>query len=169
MSQSPVHSRTDSFCIGASPRRATSMTPTQGSGQYRLSSMSGASNLYNGAGQRVQQTVGGNVTQYLLDVQPGLWQVWASTTGGNTTRQVFGPMGIQSIQQPGGAWQHVIPDALGSVRGVVNVNNAILDARLYSPYGDQTQRVTTPGNFAPGSPSWRAGVGAPGSPPKPEW
>ncbi len=110
----------------------------------RLLSMGGVSNLYNGVGQRVQQTVGAQVTQYLLDVQPGLWQVWASTTGANTTRQVFGPLGMQSIQQPGGAWQHVIPDALGSVRGVADANNAILDARLYSPYSEVFGPTGTP-------------------------
>ncbi len=46
---------------------------------------------------------------------------------------IFGPLGVQNIQQPGGAWQHVIPDALGSVRGVVDASDATLYACLYSP------------------------------------
>ncbi len=91
---------------------------------------------YNGVGQRIQQSVGATITQYLLDTQPGLFQVLTETTDANVTRYVQGPMGLQQIQQPSTAWQQVIPDALGSVRGVVDASNALLDTRLYAPYGE---------------------------------
>jgi len=91
---------------------------------------------YNGVGQRIQQSVGATVTKYLLDTQLGLFQILTETTGSNVTRYVQGPTGLQQIQQPSGTWQHIIPDALGSVRGVVDNNNAMLDTRLYAPYGE---------------------------------
>lgn len=50
----------------------------------RLLSMGGVQNQYNGLGQRVQQSVGAQVTQYLIDLQPGLFQVIAMATGHDT-------------------------------------------------------------------------------------
>ncbi len=87
-------------------------------------------------GQRIQQSVGASVTKYLLDTQPWLFQALTETTGVNVTRYVQGPTGLQQIQQASGAWQQAVTDALGSVRGVVDANNALLDTRLYAPYGE---------------------------------
>jgi hypothetical protein len=42
--------------------------------------MRGASHKYDGEGRRVQQTVGVNVTKYLLDTEPGLAVVLAALT-----------------------------------------------------------------------------------------
>jgi hypothetical protein len=39
--------------------------------------MGGAAHKYDGLGNRVQQTLGVNITQYLLDTQPGLAVVLA--------------------------------------------------------------------------------------------
>ncbi len=102
----------------------------------RLLSMGSSAYLYNGMGQRIQQSVGAAVTKYLLDTQPGLFQTLTETTGVNVTRYVQGPTGLQQIQQASGVWQQVISDALGSVRGVVDANNSLLDTRLYAPYGE---------------------------------
>ena len=67
----------------------------------RLVSEGGAIYHYNGVGQRVQQTVGGNTTDYLLDVQRPLWEVIAATTGGSTTRYVHGLQRRAEAAKPG--------------------------------------------------------------------
>jgi len=102
----------------------------------RMLSMGASSYLYNGMGQRISQTVSTQVTQYLLDVQPGLYQVLAATTGANTTRYVHGPLGIQNQQNPAGAWVTPLQDGLGSVRGIVNNTLALQESRLFSSYGE---------------------------------
>ena len=102
----------------------------------RMLSMGASSYLYNGMGQRISQTVSAQVTQYLLDVQPGLYQVLAATTGANTTRYVHGPLGIQNQQNPAGAWVTPLQDGLGSVRGIVNNTLALQESRLYTSYGE---------------------------------
>jgi hypothetical protein len=43
--------------------------------------MGGSTYAYDGLGNRVRQTVGTVVTQYLLDLQPGLTQMLAQTAG----------------------------------------------------------------------------------------
>jgi YD repeat-containing protein len=59
---------------------------------------------YDGLGNRVRQSVGATVTDYLLDVQPGLVKVLASTTGATTTRFLHGPRGIFAHEASSGAW-----------------------------------------------------------------
>jgi RHS repeat-associated protein len=98
--------------------------------------MGGASYLYNGLGQRVQQTVGALVSQYVIDPQPGLWQVVQSVQGANTTRYVHGPMGLLGQQNPDTTWRWPVMDGLGSVRGVVDSALTAQESRLYSPYGE---------------------------------
>jgi RHS repeat-associated protein len=101
----------------------------------RLLSMGGASYLYDGLGNRIQQTVGANITQYLIDQQPGLAMLLTATTGANVTRYVHAPAG-GAEQPPSGAWVWKVPDGLGSVRGVVDNSVTSLESRLYSPYGE---------------------------------
>ncbi|MEP7286967.1 MAG: RHS repeat-associated core domain-containing protein [Chloroflexota bacterium] len=103
----------------------------------RLLSMGGSAYLYNGLGQRVQQTVSAQVTQYLLDVQPGLERVLTATQSTNVTRYVHGPLGLQQQLQPDGTtWRWSILDGLGSVRGVVDNTAVQQESRLYSPFGE---------------------------------
>jgi hypothetical protein len=52
----------------------------------RLLNYQGSDYAYNGLGQRVSQTVSSVVTEYLLDMQPGLWKVIAATASGSTDR-----------------------------------------------------------------------------------
>jgi RHS repeat-associated protein len=101
----------------------------------RLLSMGGASYAYDAMSNRVKQTVGANVTQYLLDLQPGLSVVLAETQGANTTRYVQGPMGIHAHKDSANNWEWMIQDGLGSVRGVVDNSVAVLESRLYELYG----------------------------------
>lgn len=105
----------------------------------RLLSEGGVANLYNGAGQRVQQTVGANITKYVLDVQLGLWKLIQATTGSNNTRYVHGPLGVQQQQTPLNAWNWLVEDAQGSVRSVLDNSLNPLESRRYSPYGELTQ------------------------------
>ncbi len=90
---------------------------------------------YDGMGSRVSQTVSSIVTQYLLDVQPGLVNVLAQTTGGNTSRFVYGPRGILAYQNGLGNWSGIVQDGLNSVRMEVDDNLAVQAAQNYGPYG----------------------------------
>ncbi len=109
----------------------------------RLLSMGGAAYQYNGLGQRVQQTVSAQVTQYLLDVQPGLAKVLQATTGTNTTGYVHGPLGIQEQQNADASWHWILQDGLGSVRSVLDNTASPQETRLYDPYGEVTQQSGT--------------------------
>jgi len=101
----------------------------------RLLSMGGISYAYDGLGNRVSQTVNSIVTNYLLDVQPGLVQVLTLTTGGNTSRFVHGPRGIFAYENNSGEWGVVAQDGLGSVRVDVDDNLVVQAAQHYEPYG----------------------------------
>ncbi|MEO8612030.1 MAG: RHS repeat-associated core domain-containing protein [Chloroflexota bacterium] len=101
----------------------------------RLLSMGGASYKYDGLNNRVQQTAGANITKYLLDLQPGLAVVLSETTGANVIRNVYSPRGIHAHKDAGGAWEWMVQDGLGSVRGVVDNNVGVLESRNYDPYG----------------------------------
>jgi RHS repeat-associated protein len=71
------------------------------------------------------------VTQYLLDVQPGLAVVLSETTGSTTTRYVHTPMGIHMVNEG----RFILQDGLGSVRSVVNKAITVQEIRQYDPYG----------------------------------
>lgn len=101
----------------------------------RLLSMGGAAYAYDGLGNRVKQTIGGIITQYLLDIQPGLAVVLAATEGANTSRYIHSLRGIHAQKDSAGNWEWMVQDGLGSVRGVVNNSVASLESRLYEPYG----------------------------------
>ena len=62
----------------------------------RLLSAGSSSYAYNGVGNRLSQTVSAVVSDYLLDLQPGLSKVLAAATSGNTTRYVHDPRGLHS-------------------------------------------------------------------------
>jgi RHS repeat-associated protein len=93
----------------------------------RLLSMGGIAYAYDGVGNRVSQTGNSIVTEYLNDVQPGLAKVLSEAVGGDVTRFVHGPRGIQAIEDSAGLWLHSVQDGLGSVRD---------GALCYSPFGD---------------------------------
>ncbi|MCS7001096.1 MAG: RHS repeat-associated core domain-containing protein, partial [Candidatus Kapabacteria bacterium] len=99
--------------------RLTSVT--QGTNTYTFA--------YNGLNDRLRQTVNGNTTTYVLDLNAGLTQVLADGT--NTYLYGHGRVGEL---QPGG-WQYHLPDALGSVRQLANAGGAVTLARSYEPYG----------------------------------
>ena len=97
--------------------------------------MGSASYAYDGAGNRIQQTVSATVTNYLLDLQPGLATVLQATQGANTTRYVHALRGIHAQKDASGNWEWMLQDGLGSVRSVVDSSLNPLESRLYDPYG----------------------------------
>ena len=93
---------------------------------------------YNGLGQRVSQTVSSVVTEYLLDVQPGLWKVIAADDGSNVNRYIHDPVRGRIFQHedPTGGWNWPALDGLGIVRGVYDDTLTEVYAADRDPYGD---------------------------------
>lgn len=100
----------------------------------RLLSVGSSAYTYDGLGNRVQQTVGGTATKYLQDMQPGLTQVLAATTGANTDRYVHGLRGIHAMQNNAGQWIWPTQDGLGNVRQEVSDGLAVNGVRGYEPF-----------------------------------
>jgi RHS repeat-associated protein len=104
--------------------------------ENRLLTFGGSSYEYNGLGQRVKQTVNSIATQYLLDVQPGLYKVLAATTGSNTDRYIHDPMGIAQHEDYTGNWHFLTKDGLGTVRHVYDHMLDEVYAVERDPYGE---------------------------------
>jgi RHS repeat-associated protein len=84
------------------------------------------------------------VTDYLLDVQPGLEKVIAATTPSATTRYVHGPRGLLVQEDAAGNWEWPVQDGLGSVRGMAANDLSVLESRMYAPYGETFGTTGTP-------------------------
>jgi RHS repeat-associated protein len=97
-----------------------------------ISGQQSASYQYNGLGDRYTQTVGGNTTNYVLDLNAGLTQVLDD--GVNTYTY-----GLSRISQTNTETEYFLGDALGSVRQVTNTAGDITLAKSYNPYGEVTQ------------------------------
>jgi RHS repeat-associated protein len=104
----------------------------------RLLSFGGSSYAYNGLGQRVSQEVSSVVTEYLLDMQPGLWKVVAADDGTDVNRYIHDPVTDRILQHkdPTGGWNWPALDGLGTVRGVYDDTLAEVYAVDRDPYGD---------------------------------
>ncbi len=89
---------------------------------------------YDGLGNRISQDVNGLLTRYLLDMQPGLTQVIAATTGGSTDRYVHTPRGIHAMKNNAGAWIWTTQDGLGNVRQELSDGLAVNGVRSYEPF-----------------------------------
>jgi len=106
-------------------------TVVQGSTTYAFT--------YSGLGDRLRQTVGGTPTTYVLDLDAGLTQVLADGTN-------FYLYGVDRIgEKQAGGWRYHVPDALGSVRQLVDASGVVSLARGYRPFGDP---LTTVGSSA---------------------
>ena len=97
-------------------------TVTQGNNSYTYS--------YNGLGDRLQQTVNSQTTNYALDLNAGLTQVLDDGTNKYT-------YGLDRIsQQHGAAAEYFLGDALGSVRQLTDASGAVALTQSYDPYGN---------------------------------
>jgi RHS repeat-associated protein len=98
--------------------------------------LSGATTLfsYNGDGVRLKQIVAGTVTTYTQDVAAPLPVVLQAKTSVTTTKYLYS-LGTRPVAQNSTAWEYLLPDALGSVRQIANVNGYIIRTQDYEPYG----------------------------------
>jgi YD repeat-containing protein len=109
--------------------------------------LSGVTSLYacNGDGARLKQTVAGTVTTYTQDLVAPLPVVLQAKTGSVTTKYVYS-LGTRPIAQNSRAWEYLLPDALGSVRQIVDASGNVTLAKSYEPYGTvlmRCQRITS--------------------------
>ena len=116
--------------------------------QDRLTSIDTGSSvyelLYNGLGDRLQQTVDGAGTTYALDLNAGLTQVLSD----GTNAYLYGLGRIGELQPSG--WAYHLPDALGSVRQLADAAGVVALARSYEPFGsplDTAGQVATSYGF----------------------
>ena len=86
--------------------------------------------LYNGDGDRVEQTVGSLTTEYVLD-PVGLAQVLQATIGSQDTFFVPG-----LAQYDGSDWEYFASDRLGSVRVLVGPDGAPTLTQSFDPFGN---------------------------------
>ncbi len=99
---------------------------------------------YNGLGDRLRQAVDGLPVSYTLDLNAGLTQVLAQ----GSSAYAYGLWRIGE-EQPGG-WVYHLPDALGSVRQLLDAWGDVALARAYEPFGDPLStagKVATPYGF----------------------
>ncbi len=89
---------------------------------------------YNGDGARLKQIIAGTVTTYTQDLAAPLPVVLQSQTGADATQYMYA-LGTRPLAQYGAAWEYLLPDALGSVRQIVDANGNVTLAESYEPYG----------------------------------
>ncbi len=85
---------------------------------------------YNGMGDRLQQTTGGQTTTFTMDLNMGLAQVLDD----GTNTYLYGNGRI--TQTSGTNTQYFLGDALGSVRQMTDATGTITLAQNYDPYGN---------------------------------
>ena len=89
---------------------------------------------YNGDGARLKQIANGVVTTYTQDLAAPLPVVLQAKTGTSTTKYLYS-LGTRPLAQNSTAWEYLLPDALGSVRQIVDANGNVTLAKSYEPYG----------------------------------
>jgi RHS repeat-associated protein len=107
----------------------------------RLVSVSGGASeveyMYNGLGDRLQQTVGSTTTTYVMDLNAGLSEVLNDGTNTYT-------YGLERISQVGTEdTEYFLGDALGSVRQLADDTGAVTLAKDYGPFGDVVNSLGT--------------------------
>ena len=73
-------------------------------------------------------------TQYVVDGAAPLPVVLQAKTGSATTQYLYAT-GTRPLAQNATAWEYLLPDALGSVRQIVDANGNVTLAKFYEPYG----------------------------------
>ena len=110
--------------------RANRMLTAPGSTSY----------VYDGSGNRIQQTVSSVITDYLLDTQPGLAVVLRQDDGTNVDHFVHTGRGIHAAYD-GTNWEYAIQDGLRSVRGWADSNADVNNPVSFDPYGEPDTSV----------------------------
>ena len=108
---------------------------------------------YNGDDARVSRNTGGRTTRWLQDVVADLPVALRETTTGGWTEQRDYTWGnellSQEATQGSGGWQALLPDGLGSIRALTNVQGQITNTYDYDAFGNdrapQTSRATSYG------------------------
>ncbi len=85
---------------------------------------------YNGLGDRLQETVNGQTSQFTLDLASGLTQVLDD----NTYIYLYGN-GLIS-QAKGSDTEYPLDDSIRSVRQITDANGTVTPTQNYDPYGD---------------------------------
>jgi RHS repeat-associated protein len=89
---------------------------------------------YNGDGARLRQIIAGTITTYTQDLVAPLPVVLQAQSGTATTKYLYS-LGTRPLAQKATAWEYLLPDALGSVRQIADVNGYLLRTQDYEPYG----------------------------------
>jgi RHS repeat-associated protein/CSLREA domain-containing protein len=98
-----------------------------------LTGQSSANYSYNGLGDRIQETLNGQITTFTMDLNTGLTQALSD----GTHNYLYG---IDRIAQTNGSGtEYFLGDALGSVRQMASTGGGISYASTYDPYGITTQ------------------------------
>jgi RHS repeat-associated protein len=100
----------------------------------RVLSADAASFVYDGDGNRVQSTVGGVTTDYLLDVGLDLPTRIAAAAGSESLHWHYG-LGLAAQEAADGSRSYTHLDALGSVRLVTGNAGDVVEMPMYSPFG----------------------------------
>ena len=113
-----------------------------------MSGVQSASHTYNGAGQRVQRTLDGQTTGFVIDANRSLPEVLAETDGaGHVLRNyVYGYGLVQQIDSANGAHYYHF-DPTGSTLALSDAAGALTDRYAYTPYGETTSSGTTVNPF----------------------
>jgi RHS repeat-associated protein len=99
---------------------------------------------YNGDGVRLSKTVNGVATSYVQDLAAGLSVVLAETTGGQTSRYVYGN-GLVTRIDPAGTPSFFHADGLGSTRALSNLAGQRTDAYSYDVFGMERSHTGSSG------------------------
>jgi RHS repeat-associated protein len=92
--------------------------------------------IYNGVGDRVGQTEGGNTTYFALDIQ-GLPEV-IQTSDDNSYLHL---PGVIVAENASGETRYLLSDGLGSVRQAVDETAAVVASYEFDPYGNPVDNM----------------------------
>ena len=86
------------------------------------------------------RTAGGLTTEYVLDVGAALPEVIAAASGAGSTYyvQIQGQL-LAQVEE--GAWEYVLPDALGSLRQLADERGRVTLAQSFDPFGALLERA----------------------------
>ena len=88
---------------------------------------------YNGLGDRLTQTVNGQETDYTLDLAAGLTQVLSD----GAHHYLYGNMRLAQVPTSSpSSYEFFLPDALGSVRQMIDESGELTLSQAYQPYGE---------------------------------